>query len=240
MTWPLGSALALGFLLGLRHAFDADHLVAVSTLAPAERRLPRAASIGLAWSLGHTLTIATVSCLVLGLEWSVGERLALVFEFAVAILIVFLGGRLLVGALVGALIHIHPHTHGHRAHSHIHLHGRGIAHDHQHAGWPCTRMGASHHLALLIGMAHGLAGSGALTLLLATTLDGLLDGLVFLSLFGVGSTVGMVATSLLLAVPFRWAAHRSGRLLGAAQALLALAGIGFGVRLALRLLDAAW
>ena len=100
-------------------------------------------------------------------------------------------------------------------------------------------MGASHHLALLIGMAHGLAGSGALTLLLAATLDGLLDSLVFLSLFGAGSTIGMVATSLLLAVPFRWAARRAGRLRGAAQALLALAGIGFGVRLALRLLDAA-
>ena len=230
-----GSALILGFLLGLRHAFDADHLVAVSNLVAVERHLGRSTAIALTWATGHTLALSVVSGLVAGLHWSIGERLAAGFELLVAVLIVLLGGRLLLSAWRGGRLHSHRHAHGPRIHSHLHLHA---PHDHDPPGAAGGTERSSLLLPLLVGVAHGLAGSGALTVLLASALHGPGQTLTFLLLFGIGSAAGMIGTSGLVAVSARWSARRLRRGWEPIQTALALASIGFGLWLATSLLIA--
>jgi len=194
------TVLIFGFLLGLKHALDADHIVAVTAIVSRSRSLLRSVLVGLSWGIGHTLTLFAVGFGVLIFKLTIPDRLALSMEFVVGVILVLLGVPL-IGQLVRGRPHLHLHQHGDKRHLHSHSHYDIPSHDHQHIRRP-----------LLVGMVHGLAGSGALTLLVISTMSSVAQGLFFILVFGVGSILGMLFLSGLISLPFRLTAGLSLRL----------------------------
>ncbi len=184
----LMTALTLGFILGLKHALDADHILAVTNIVSQTKNLKTSSLIGSFWGFGHTLTLLLVGALLLALKISLPLRLALSFEFIVGIFLVLLGIKVLWD-LSRNNLHIHQHTHGQAAHTHLHTHNYSLAHKH-------------YHTSFLLGMIHGLAGSAALTLLVLASTPTLFQGISFILVFGSGATLGMILLSMLLALPF--------------------------------------
>ncbi|MBI2860412.1 MAG: sulfite exporter TauE/SafE family protein [Chloroflexi bacterium] len=185
------TSLTLGLLLGIRHALDADHIVAVSTIASQSRSFFRSALVGLSWGLGHTFTLFAVGFGVLVLKLSIPHGLTLSLEFAVGIMLVVMGVPL-VKRLVSGRIHLHWHQHGNRLHLHNHSHVQNLEHNHAHMG-----------KSLVVGMVHGLAGSGALIILVMGSMSSVANGLFFILLFGVGSIASMFVFGGLISLPFR-------------------------------------
>src|SRR5229473_2173004 len=181
----------LGSLLGMRHAFEPDHLAAVSTLVSRERNGIRAALLGVCWGLGHTLSLVVVGALLVVLRADMPPAVSDLFELLVAFMLVALGFRAIVqAARQGAEGPTRVHRHGRLVHSHA-----GVP-AHVHIGvWTLARR------PLLIGAVHGLAGSGALTALVLATLPTTTARLAYMALFGLGSTVSMAALSGLLGWP---------------------------------------
>lgn len=217
----LTSTLALGFLLGLRHALEADHVAAVATLVTGSRSLPRAVAQGVAWGAGHTLTLIAFGGAVLVAGAVVPEQVARWLEMAVGVMLVLLGADTL-RRLRRERVHFHAHRHADTsAHFHAHSHrGENAPHDpkrHEHAHPP--RFPAR---ALIVGMVHGLAGSAALVLLGLEALHSPGWGLVYIATFGFGSILGMAVLSVAIAVPLRLTSHRLG---GAYRGLSATVGV---------------
>src|SRR5438270_1254346 len=157
MTPSIVAVLAIGGLLGLRHAFEPDHLAAVSTLAtrPGGRRLWSAARLGLIWGLGHTVTVGAVALVVLVLGVQLPARLWPAAELLVAALLVLLG-VMVISRYVRGRWHIHAHTHTAAApHFHLHSHAADPSHGHGHGGVDARR-------SLGFRIAHGRAGGGAI------------------------------------------------------------------------------
>lgn len=180
----------LGLVLGLKHALDADHVVALSTFVSQTRSLKRASWFGISWGMGHTLSLFLVGLVILVFRLTVPEKLALSFEFLVGIVLVGLGVNVIWKTLQGKH-HFHSHEHGDTVkHAHLHSHRRSPLHDHAHASF-------------VVGMVHGLAGSAALALLVLTTVQSVVAGLLFILIFGAGSILGMLITTTLLALPLK-------------------------------------
>ncbi len=194
------TSLFFGFLLGIKHALDADHIVAVTTIVSHSRSLLRSVLVGLSWGIGHNLTLFAVGFAVLVFKLTIPDRLALSMEFIVGVILVILGAPLIRQLLAGRT-HVHLHQHGDKRHLHGHAHDETLGHEHRHIRRP-----------LLVGMVHGLAGSGVLTLLVVSIMPSVGQGLFFLLLFGVGSILGMVVLSGLIGLPFRLTARFSLRL----------------------------
>jgi nitrile hydratase accessory protein len=178
---PVGLAASAGFgtLLGMRHALEPDHLAAVSTLMTGERSSAKAAWLGACWGLGHTLTLLAAGALVVVVGAEMPALAARMFELGVVLLLVGFGVRAIYQGASGVLARA---THSHRR-------PRAFV-----DRWTVAR-------PLLVGAVHGLAGSGALTALVVTTLPSTVTQLGFLTLFGAGSIVGMAALSGLLGWP---------------------------------------
>lgn len=202
----MGSILTLGFLIGMQHALEADHVAAVASIAARARSARAIVRHGAVWGLGHTLTLAAVGAAVLLAGAAVPDTLAQALEFSVGVMLVVLGAGVLA-RLVRDRVHFH--VHGHRdgvVHMHAHSHaGEGRAHDprrhdHEHPRRLPLR-------SLLVGMMHGLAGSAALLLLALASVESTLDGLLYILVFGLGSIAGMVALSALIAVPLAYSAR---------------------------------
>lgn len=206
--------LGLGFLLGLRHALDADHVVAVSTIVAQTRNLAKAAVVGIFWGLGHTLTLGLVGLIVLFGGLSLPEPFEKGAEFLVGVVLVLLGASTLYGLRRGRL-HLHPHRHDLEEHVHFHSHAHESSHEHEHP----KRLGLR---PLLVGMVHGLAGSAALLLLVLAEMTSPILGVFYILLFGAGSIVGMLLVSLAIGLPVAWTARS---LQGGYRAIAALAGI---------------
>jgi ABC-type nickel/cobalt efflux system permease component RcnA len=227
---PILTTLALGFVLGLRHALDADHIAAVAALTESRGGLRRAVVNGASWGIGHALTIGLAGGTALLLKTAFPERLALAFEFAAAVMLIVLGVLALRGALQDRL-HVHAHRHDGMTHAHLHFHAR--RHDAATAG--THRHPHAARLALrpfLVGTVHGLAGSAALAVLVLATMPTLLAGCVYLVVFGAGTMAGMALMSLVLSAPFLVAERRAA---GLSRLLRAAAGAGslvFGLLLA--------
>jgi hypothetical protein len=181
-----GLALFLGLLVGARHAFEPDHLAAISTLV-ADARSPRNATIlGLFWGIGHTLALLAVGLALVVAGGLLPARVATGFELAVAAMLVVLGARAIVRGMRNASGDAGFHRHGHLSHTHA------GAHDHVHVG-----KRALAWRPLTIGIVHGLAGSGALTALAFAQLPTTAARVVDMLLFGIGSIAGMtVATGV--------------------------------------------
>ncbi len=206
MTPSIVAVLAIGGLLGLRHAFEPDHLAAVSTLAtrPGGRRLWSAARLGLIWGLGHTVTVGAVALLVLVLGVQLPARLWPAAELVVAGLLVLLGS-MVIWRYVRARWHMHAHAHTAAApHFHLHSHAADPSHGHAHATVDARR-------SLGFGVAHGLAGSGAIAALLVAAVPDTMSRVVYFAAFSGGTIVGMLGVSLTLSVLVRFAAERGAR-----------------------------
>src|ERR1700741_4386871 len=180
--------LGIGFFLGMRHATDPDHVVAVSTIVSREKSIPSAGMIGILWGVGHTITILVVGAAIILFGFVIPPRLGLALEFSVALMLILLGLLNLSGAMrwiSHKLSPTHPDPPSAHAskHSHVHFHGGKIhVNPHSHEGdvqhhakeieaphWmaePFVKLGCFHSLRpLLIGVVHGLAGSAAVALL---------------------------------------------------------------------------
>jgi High-affinity nickel-transport protein len=193
----LVTSSGLGSLLGMRHALEPDHLAAVSTLVTGERSGARAALLGVCWGVGHTLALVAAGGVLVMLRAEMPAAVADLFELAVALMLIGLGMRAVYfAARQGAAGPVHAHHHGSR----VHVHPGAPAHIHIGA-WTLARR------PLLVGAVHGLAGSGALTALVVTTLPSAAARLTYMAVFGVGSTLGMAALSGLLG----WPIARIGR-----------------------------
>ena len=174
------ASAALGSLLGMQHAFEPDHLAAVATLMTGERTSAKAAWLGAWWGLGHTLTLLTAGTALVVLRAEMPATATMAFELGVVLLLVGFGARAIYRAACGVL----PR----RTHSHAKPGASGLFDVDR---WTLAR-------PLLVGAVHGLAGSGALTALVVATLPSTATRLGYLALFGIGSTLGMVALSGLL------------------------------------------
>ncbi|HYU09018.1 MAG TPA: hypothetical protein VEK77_06530 [Gemmatimonadales bacterium] len=197
--------VAVGGVLGVRHAFEPDHLAAVSTLAtrPAAR-LWSAARLGLVWGLGHTVTVGAVALLIIALGVRLPDRFWPAAELLVAALLVLLGGVVIWRYARGRW---HMHTHSHVAaspHFHLHSHASSPDHGHSHTGGDARR-------SLGFGIAHGLAGSGAIAALLVAAAPDAATRIAYFAAFGAGTIVGMLGVSLTLSVLVRFAAERGAR-----------------------------
>jgi sulfite exporter TauE/SafE len=189
MTLPhLLSILGLGLLLGLKHALDADHVVAVSTIASQTKSLKKAARIGAFWGLGHTTTLLIAGIIVLSLGLTIPQRLGLGLEFIVGIMLVVLGGRVL-WRIRSDQLHVHQHSHDGATHVHLHAHANNPTHQHS-------------HMSFAVGMVHGLAGSAALMLLVLATVRSLPLGIFYILIFGIGTMLGMAVVTMLISLPF--------------------------------------
>jgi len=194
------ATLMLGLLLGLKHAFDSDHLIAVSTIVARERAPWRSLWIGLFWGIGHTLTLLTVGVLVLGLKAQIPPPLASSLECFVGVILLGLGLMTLYDYW-RKRVHSHTHAHEGALHTHFHAHAETLAHHHLHP----VRLGLK---PMLIGMVHGLAGSAALMLLVLATISSPGLGLLYIAIFGCGSVVGMGCVSLIMGIFFSLATGR--------------------------------
>ncbi len=200
------AVLAIGGLLGLRHAFEPDHLAAVSTLAtrPGGRRLWSAGQLGLIWGLGHTVTVGAVALLIIALGVRLPAGLWPAAELLVAGLLILLG-TLVIWRYVRGRWHMHAHVHAAAApHFHLHSHSADPSHIHSHSIFDARR-------SLGFGIAHGLAGSGAIAALLVAAVPDTVSRLAYFAAFSAGTIVGMLGVSMTLSVLVRLAAERSAR-----------------------------
>lgn len=227
--FEVATGSTLGAVFGMRHALEPDHLAAVSTLVAEEPRSTRAVFLGVCWGVGHTLALVAVGVALIALRAEMSERLTDVFELGVAMMLVALGARAIRRASrQGPLGPSAVHQHGAIVHRHP-----GLS-KHVHVGrWTLARR------PLLVGVMHGLAGSGALTALVLATLPTSAARITYMVLFGVGSTFGMAALSGLLGWPLaRLGGHaRTGRAVSLAVGCLSTAlGIAWGAPLLGRLI----
>jgi High-affinity nickel-transport protein len=234
------SALMIGFLLGIKHATDADHLAAVATLATRRYSLAQSMKHGVAWGIGHSVTLLLFGGVVLVLGTSMPRQVALALELVVGCMLILLGADVL-RRLRRQRIHIHIHTHGPRLrHAHAHSHAldgvhSASPHDHGHSGGLPLR-------ALLVGITHGMAGSAALVILSVGAVQSWMTGLLFVALFGAGSIVGMASLSVAIAIPLRLTAPHLSWLYNGLTALIGGVSCALGVLMVYRIgvAEARW
>ncbi|GLR83744.1 urease accessory protein [Bradyrhizobium iriomotense] len=190
--------LGLGFLLGMQHALEADHVAAVSAIAARRSNAAEIVKHGLTWGLGHTVTLFLFAGAALLLGQAIPQHLSVRLETAVGIMLMILGGHVL-WRLWCDRVHFHQHRHPNGA-SHLHLHAHANetgphnlgAHEHAHGfRWR----------TLIVGLMHGMAGSAALLVLAVSQVANSREGLLYMLLFGVGSMIGMAALSTAIAIP---------------------------------------
>jgi len=212
--------LMFGFVLGLKHAVEADHVAAVSTIASEQPSIIRSSFVGAFWGVGHTISLLLAGAAIVVFHINISSRISLALEFAVGVMLVVLGSGALLKLWRGGHLHIHVHKHGGRLHAHPHIHEQQ-KHEatHSHHGLKL------HRRPLIVGMIHGLAGSGALMLLVLSTISQPHVALGYVLTFGIGSTGGMMLMSVLIGLPAMLTAHRFGR----ANAILRGLAAGFSI-----------
>ena len=222
------SVLFLGLMIGMQHALEADHIAAVTSIAARETTLKRAVTHGAAWGLGHTLTLMAVAGGVVVLGTTIDAQIAAYLEAVVGVMLIGLGGHLLY-RLWRDRIHFHVHRHtGGAAHFHAHSH-KGEAQAHKKSSHDHTHPRRLPVRTVLVGMMHGLAGSAALLILTASTVDSPALGLIYIALFGIGSIAGMAALSAVIAVPMSYSARFVTWANRSLQAGVAVATAGLGI-----------
>jgi high-affinity nickel-transport protein len=241
------SIVAVGFFLGMRHATDPDHVIAVTTIVSRQRNLLKAAMTGIFWGIGHTLTIFVVGTIIILFDVVIPARIGLSMELSVGLMLIVLGVMNIASFLRSArsispqdseLIHRHAHSHGDYVHSHAHGHDPDThLHSHQ---TPLTwldrafgRIGLYQQLRpAVVGVVHGLAGSAAVALLILTTIRNPHWAIAYLLVFGAGTVGGMMLITMSIASAFNFFGKRHERFsqrLGLASGLVSLA---FGLVLA--------
>lgn len=223
MTTQLLALAGFGFLLGMRHATDADHVIAITTILARSRRFLHSTIIGAIWGLGHTITVLVVGTLIIAFNVVIPPPVGLAMEFAVAIMLILLGILNLTGAMrriterltPPAPLHGHEHAHLHahetgdepHPHGHAHLHGHGSD-----PGLLATFGWYQLARPLVVGLVHGLAGSAAVALLVLATIQDPGTALVYLVIFCAGVAAGMAILTTVIGLPFLVSRTRSERL----------------------------
>lgn len=217
------SLAGFGFLLGMRHATDADHVIAVTTILSRSRRFMHSTLIGGLWGLGHTVTVLAVGTLIIAFNVVIPPPVGLAMEFAVAIMLILLGILNLTGAMRRITERFTPPApmHGH-AHEHLHAHGQDDEphpHDHAHLHGHGTDPGLTATFGwfqllrpVVVGLVHGLAGSAAVALLVLATIHDTGAALLYLVIFCVGVAAGMAILTTLIGLPFMVSRARSERI----------------------------
>jgi len=206
-TSSVGLLLAFSFAMGLRHALEPDHLAAVSTIVSDRKSIWSSSLVGGLWGVGHTIALLIAGITVVFFHFEIGGTLASVLELGVGIMLLGLGAQTLWKVVNGGRVHTHIHVHGGVLHAHPHVHDKVEVHAHQEPS-------RTHHgvklstKPLLVGLVHGLAGSGALMLLILATIPTPSVAIAYILIFGIGSIGGMMAMSMLIGLPFHFAAGR--------------------------------
>jgi len=250
--------IALGFFLGMRHATDADHVIAVSTIVSRHRSVKHAAAIGALWGVGHTVTILIVGGGIILFGWVIPARVGLSMEFSVGLMLILLGALNLTGMMPwlttavsaqrghghthapghdrSGLVHWHAHSHGDYIHTHSHAHDPEV-HPHDPARTPLSwfdrrlgGLGACNAVRpLVVGLVHGMAGSAAVALLVLATISNPKWALLYLLVFGIGTIAGMMLITAALAFPFAFSSGRFSRFDRGLRTASGLISVAFGL-----------
>jgi ABC-type nickel/cobalt efflux system permease component RcnA len=242
------SILAVGFFLGMRHATDPDHVIAVTTIVSNQRNRARAALIGAFWGVGHTVTIFVVGAGIILFNLVIPTRVGLSMELSVAVMLIILGVWNVAGFLRAtpattllnhdgeSVVHSHPHNHGDFVHNHPHVH-QPDGHTHAPDHTPLSgldrifgKVGVYQYLRpFVVGVVHGLAGSAAVALLVLTTIRNARWAIAYLLIFGVGTIAGMMLITMSIVSAFNIVGRgrqKFSRRLALASGILSL---GFGL-----------
>ena len=239
--------LVLGFLLGMRHATDPDHVIAVGTIVARHQTTRAAALVGFAWGLGHSLSILLAGSAIVAFSWVIPARVGLSMELTVALMLIVLGlanlrhmprlfGRRVASADGGGgHVHTHAHRHGDYVHTHPHRHD---PESHPHGpdqtplAWLDRHFGgvAPFELVrpLVVGIVHGLAGSAAVALLVLTVIENARWSILYLVIFGAGTIAGMMLITVAMALPFAFSSGHSRSFAGRLRVASGLISVGFG------------
>jgi sulfite exporter TauE/SafE len=180
MEGSLLSILGLGFVLGIKHAIEPDHVIAVSTIASQSKKLSRSSLAGVFWGIGHTATLFIIGIMLILMKGEIQEKWAMTLEFLVGVMLVYLGTT---SILSFKNAHVHKHEHN------------GEVHKHQHKDIDYIK-------PLIVGLVHGLAGSAAMVLLTISTVKSVWEGAAYILVFGVGTIIGMLFFTTIIGVPF--------------------------------------
>jgi ABC-type nickel/cobalt efflux system permease component RcnA len=234
------SILALGFFLGMRHATDSDHVIAVTTIVSRQRNIASAALTGVFWGIGHSITLLVVGGAIVLFGLVIPQRLGMGLEFCVALMLILLGWlnlrafRRSVYSVTSNEQYVHEHVHQHGDYVHRHPHGHNPEeHGHSEKDVPTARLdrqfGRSHFYRLLrpviVGVVHGLAGSAAVALLVLPIIRDPIWAMIYLLIFGAGTIAGMMLITAAIAAPITYSANRFrafNRYVGATAGVLSL------------------
>ena len=201
------AALVLGILLGSKHSLDPDHVVAVSTIVSEYKNPLRSFWVGISWGLGHTTTLLIIGIVIIALRLTIPERMALLFEFAVGVMLVGLGIQVIY-SFRKKKVHQHAHGHEEEAHHHFHSHLKNPEHVPEHHNTHGIGKPFLRRKSYVIGLVHGVAGSAALTLLVLASIESPIAGLAYILLFGLGSVLSMGIMTVIIGLPFVMSAGR--------------------------------
>ncbi|MGO9647166.1 High-affinity nickel-transporter [Candidatus Sulfotelmatobacter sp. SbA7] len=220
------TVIGVGFLLGIRHATDPDHVIAVTTIVSRQRSIRHAGLIGILWGVGHTITILCVGAAIILFNLVIPPRIGLTMELAVGLMLILLGVLNLAGVtqwVTDRFMPAHSHVHGHNTEVHVHLKDQPEGALQK----ALARVGLYQLLRpLAVGIVHGLAGSAAVALLVLTTIREPRWAIVYLLVFGVGTIAGMMLITVIIGAPFAYTGKRFVNLnrgLGVASGLISVA-----------------
>jgi sulfite exporter TauE/SafE len=182
MEINLLSILVIGFILGIKHAIEPDHVIAVSTMVSNTNKLLSSSIIGVFWGIGHTITLFIVGIVFIFMKKEIPSEVALFLEFAVGVMLVYLGIKSYVFA---EKKHIYSHKHRHD----------GIIHKQ-------TNSKLLYSKSTFIGLVHGLSGSATMILLTMTSVKDPLQASMYIIFFGLGTVIGMLLCTMLIGIPF--------------------------------------
>jgi high-affinity nickel-transport protein len=214
---PLASLLVASFFLGLQHATEPDHLVAVTTIVSRERTIRAAAPVGAIWGVGHTATILVLGGAIVLFGIVIPARVGLLLELAVGAMLILLGAVNVVRAPRRDPAH-RPHPDDPHRHAHTHAAVRGRS--------PTSGPGLLR--PLMVGVVHGLAGSAAIALLVLSTIHAPAWAVAYLAVFGLGTVVGMLLITVAMAMPLAYAAHHFEQLHRGLCLVAGVLSVGFG------------